>query len=157
MSRFRFRFDSLLRLRESERDAARQEIADAFQAMGILQQQRTDLEQQRQQLRDAAAQRLANSAISVDTMLNQGRYDVQLAAEIQGLTSNIAAVETEIQRRQSRLQAADIEVKRLERLRETQHQQWTAEEQAAQQADLDEIASLRFNRAQAKQGANGWD
>lgn len=157
MSRFRFRFASLLRLRESERDAARQEIADAFRAMGILQQQRTDLEQQRVQLRDAAAQRLANSAISVDTMLNQGRYDVQLAAEIQGLSSNIAAVETEIQRRQSRLQAADIEVKRLERLQETQHQQWTAHEQAQQQANLDEIASLRFTRAQAKQGANEWD
>ncbi len=154
---FQFRFDTLLRLRESERDAARQEVADAYQAMGILQQQRSDLEQQRQQLRDAAQRRMTESAFSVDTMLNQGRYDVQLAADIQGLASNMTAVEKEIQRRQVRLQTADIEVKRLERLRETQHQQWTAQQQAAQQAELDEIASLRFTRAQPQPGAHRWD
>ncbi|QEG42735.1 flagellar export protein FliJ [Roseimaritima ulvae] len=154
---FQFRFDSLLRLRESERDAARQEVADGHQAMGILQQQREDLEQQRQQLRDTAQRRMSEASISVDTMLNQGRYDVQLAAEIQGIASNMAAVEKEIERRQTRLQAADIEVKRLERLRETQQQQWNADQLAAQQADLDEIATLRFARASRNQGAHRWD
>ncbi|WP_162006852.1 flagellar export protein FliJ [Roseimaritima sediminicola] len=143
---FSFRFASLLRLRENERDAARQEIADAMRALGILEDQRTELLDQREQLRAAAQRQLSGKGLSVDAMLSSGRYDVQLAAEIQSLEGNIAAVEVEVQRRQDRLKEADIEVKRLERLREQQHTQWQQQQLAAQQIELDEIASMRAVR-----------
>ncbi len=156
MPRFRFQFDSLLRLRESERDTARQAIADAFQALKILQQQRLELEQQRQQLRAQAQQRLSGSSLSVDALLHQGRYDMQLAVELQGLIANTASVQTEIERRQSRLQAADTEVKRLERLKERRHQEWIDVERAAQQTELDEIASTRFARSRVPKRTDSW-
>ncbi|SRR6056297_829341 len=154
MSRFQFRFEALLRLRENERDAARQEISDAFRALDILEEQQFALEQQRQQLRVDSQQRIARPQFSVDTLLNQGRYDLQLQAEIQAIQKNCATVQTEIERRQAKLQAADVEVKRLERLREKQLRDWSIAELAAQQKEFDELASMRFTRSQNNDGLN---
>jgi len=154
MSRFQFRFEALLRLRENERDAARQEISDAFRALDILEEQQFALEQQRQQLRVDSQQRIARPQFSVDTLLNQGRYDLQLQAEIQAIQKNCATVQREIERRQAKLQAADVEVKRLERLREKQLRDWSIAELAAQQKEFDELASMRFTRSQNNDGLN---
>lgn len=151
MARFAFRFEALLRLRENERDTVRGHVADAIQAQSILEQQRDALHQQREESRLQAQRRLASTQLSVDTLLHEGRFDLQLAAEIQGLDTNIRIVQTEIDRRQETLQVADVEVKRLERLREQQYQQWTVAQLAAEQTELDEIAQLRFARAAASQ------
>lgn len=146
MSRFQFRLQTLLGLRESERDQARQAVADAYAALDLLQTQIRDVASQRQQIRDQSQQQMRDAQFPVDALLQHGRYDLQLATQIRGLETNCQTIQAEIERREQALQAADIEVKRLERLRDQQREQWNTAQQAAQQRQIDELAGQRFHR-----------
>lgn len=144
MKRFEFAFAPLLSLRTNDRDNARQDVADALQALELLQQQEQEIETQRQTMYQQTQQVMASRTVSVSTLLAQGRYDLQLQAQVQECRHQQQLIEAEVRRRQEKLQAADVEVKRLEKLCQRQHQAWQTRMQAVQQAELDEVASQRY-------------
>lgn len=144
--RFQFRFDSLLQLRVQERRAAEKEVVDADQAMLILRQQATEVELQRTAARESSNLQRRSSTISVDRLLNEGRYDLQLAAQLRDLKTKVDQIGGERERRLARLRAANAEVRRLERLKERQQAEWKKNQLAAEQSALDEIATARFLR-----------
>lgn len=143
---FQFRFASLLQLLRQQRDQAGKEVGDAEQAIRILQQQATDLETERTGVQQVSQSLRQGAELSVDRLLNQGRYDLQLAAQLEDLRKKTKQVEDERERRLTVLREANAEVRRLERLQEKQWAQWQQAEQQRQQAALDDLAAGRYLR-----------
>lgn len=123
---------------------AGKEVADADQAIQILQQQATGIESQRVAAREASSLQRTSPTLSVDRLLNEGRYDLQLVAQVRDLAAQVDKIAGERERRLGKLREANAEVRRLERLKERQQAEWTKNQLAAEQAFLDETATARF-------------
>ena len=146
MSRFVFRFEAILRLRYNERDAARLYVAEAQQALEIMNQRIEAVQQSRGQLRGQVTEALVGR-VTVEQLLSRGRYDLQLDAEQRELEIQRGQIQAEVDRRQQRLTIAEQECRKLERLREINAERYQTEQLKHQQAALDEIAMLRAARA----------
>lgn len=152
MPRFQFRFESLLTLRGRERDEAGKLVGDANEAIRRVREQINEMQSQRDQIRIAASQSLQQPGrsgegpvnVSVEQMLHQGRYDLQLAAEQAAMEQTCQTLGVELARRQDLLVEAEAEVKRLERLRESQLAHHRQEELKSQQQAADDLTSARI-------------
>jgi flagellar FliJ protein len=142
MPRFEFRFATLQRVQEQARDVARQRLSEAERALQILDQQLTQLSADRAAIRQRNRQQLAGQ-LAIDTLLDAGRYDVQLEAQQKQLSGQREQVAAEVQRRRERLVEHEQECRKLEKLRELAWQRYRSEEMRREQAALDEIAMLR--------------
>jgi flagellar export protein FliJ len=137
---FKFRFQSLLQLAISQRDTARSSLAEALEALERLQQQRQQLAEARRSLiSDPQVARVGT--MRLDGLLAQGRYERQLAIETAQLVAAEAQIELEIERRRLTLQRADMELRRLELLRDRDRLGWDQRQSKAEQTMLDEIAA----------------
>ena len=143
MSRFRFRFESLLHQYEQQRDAAGGEVAKANEAIAKVQSQIETLHSQRETSRKEASRVAAASDVKIDAMLQRGRYDVQLQAEIAQLQQTLAQLHTERDRRQTVLLQQQQEVKRMEQLRERHLEEHTTEVKRVEQKELDDVVSAQ--------------
>lgn len=142
MARFEFRFASIQRLHEQLRDEARRELAKAQQAVEMLDQRARELAGQRAELRERNVAQL-QGAISVDALLDTGRYDAQLQAQQKQLSEQRVKILEEVERRRDRLVHAERECRKFEKLKELAWQRHQVEERRREQAELDEIASRR--------------
>lgn len=142
---FQFRFAPLLSLQRNHREEARAEVGKAQTAIARIDQQAAQLHQQRGELQ-TAAQSSRVGAVSVDQMLAHGRYDALLLTDLRALRETRAQLEQELARRQAILVQAETEVKRYERLEESERRAYESERQKRQQALLDEAASIRYLR-----------
>src|SRR5262245_22273493 len=101
MPAFQFRFQTLLRLRESERQQRRFELAQAYEADQILRRQvdavTAELATARQTLRQAAAP----GVIDVDRLLELQRYALNVQVQVHGLHGRQNQLRDEIERRRS--------------------------------------------------------
>lgn len=150
MLSFRYRFESLLTLHRRRRDEVGGEVGKAVEAIRRVDEQIELLRKQREEMRAQAAGRFANTgsgaatAVPVDRMLQEGRYDLQLAGDQHSLRNTREQLVVELDRRRGLLVEAEAEVKRLERLRETQrteHQQLMLQ---AEQAEADDLTAARM-------------
>ncbi|MEM6363304.1 MAG: flagellar export protein FliJ [Planctomycetota bacterium] len=146
MSQFQFRFETLLKIHESTRDAAAAEVGQANEAIAKIEMQINELETQRQQSRSAASDAASGTNPSPDRLLTLGRYGLQLQAEHTALVQTLTQLQTERDRRQSRLADCETEVKRLERLREVKQDQFHADQLRRDQAIIDDQAASRHQR-----------
>ena len=162
---FQFRFDSILALRCRQRDEAGREVGKANEAIRRVDEQIQDLQRQRDEIRKLAAgmfrSGLANGAepaseqgISVDRALQQGRYDLQLQADQMSLRATKETLAKELQRRRNVLIDAEAEVKRLERLRETQKSEYRYLELQREQAESDDLTTARLIIANRNRNRN---
>jgi flagellar FliJ protein len=148
MNMFRFRLETLLRLRLAERDQRRAELAKALRAEELLRAEDRALEGQ--QMDAAAHSRLLKSpgAANVDALLETHRYEVVLAAQRRQLKQQIAQVEAETERRRQVLVEADRQLRVLEKLRERQAAAWRKETQRQEVKQYDELAMVGYSRRQ---------
>ncbi len=144
MAKFKFRLDSILRLRGNQRDERRAELVKALHAEDVLRQHIDELEQELAEIRKLRTVRAG--AIDIDRLMDANRYELVLKANRKLLDDQIAAVVVETRRRQAELVAADRELKVLEKLRETQLQRHQQETQRIEMKALDEIAGRRHLR-----------
>lgn len=136
---FKFRFDSIVRLRENERDVARVSLAEAYEALRQIENRRQELAQVRTTLdRESGLRR--TGTLSVDRLLADGRYERQLAAEVAQLTATAEKIEAELIRRQAVLAEANASVRQMELLKEKEWADYVASQERLAQANLDEIA-----------------
>ncbi len=151
MEAFRFRLQTVLRLRIATRDERRAELGRAQRAAEVLSEQRDKL------AADAAANHestrrlmtgkyLSGGGVSIDGLLNAHRHALVLKSQIAQLTQQQQQVAAEIARRQSVLVEADREVRVLEKLQERQQSEYEQLALAQEQRDLDEIALVRAFR-----------
>lgn len=140
---FQFRFASILQLRLRERDTAGAAVGQADEAIRRVDEQITVIQQQRQSLRaESDVDRVGN--LSVDSLLASGRYDLQLQGDIGALEQTRLELMQELQRRQHVLREAEAEVKRFERLKEKEQQQFQAEQLRREQFESDEATARRY-------------
>ena len=125
-----FRFDTVLRIRESERDLCRMALAEAqrSEAELLAAHQRTSTE--RSYALDELRATHEGEAWTADRIASRQQYTERLAAKLKGIECEMAVVAELLTLRRNALMEADTAVKALEKLSGRQ----AADEQRAEQA-----------------------
>lgn len=140
---FQFRFDAILQLRRRQRDEAGAEVGKAIEALQRVLQQISEIEDRRGSLRQGD-ESVRVGDLSVDGLLASGRYDMQLQVEAESLLQTHQQLNEELQRRRQRLNMAEAELKKFERLKEKDHATHDDELRRREQVELDEASTRRF-------------
>ena len=146
MAKFKFRLAPLLKLRESVRDERRGELAEAYHADDLLQQQIGQTQQQMQNLQELCRQQVSPGTVDVDRLVESQRHELLLKSQEKQLLQQKQRLSDEIERRRQLLVEANREVRVLEKLREKQSQRHQDEENRRQVKQLDEVAGQRAAR-----------
>jgi flagellar FliJ protein len=144
MSRFRFRLDTLRRIREMHRDELRVRLAEAFQAEQILAAQQADLAAEVADLVATRRRLAAEGSLDVSRLVESQRYHLLLEAQARTLAEQARRLAEEVEIRRQAMVEADRQVRVLEKLRERRRQQHLQAEQAADAKRLDEVATSRW-------------
>jgi flagellar FliJ protein len=144
MSKFRFRLETLHRLREMTRDELRVRLAEAIQAEQIVGQQRQELLREAAVLAAARREQFAAGLPDISQVLNAQRYQMTLEAQERVLAEQAQKLAEEIEIRRLAVVEADRQVRVLDKLRERRAAQYAAVQSAADAKRLDEIATTRW-------------
>lgn len=138
MPPFRFRLQTLERLRDAARNHCREQLADALRVDELL---RAQEEQLRTNLKLARGiQVVPAGKVDVDRLLEAQRYEGAVLVEIQHVMNQRARVTEELERRREALVEADREVKVLEKLKAARRAEHDQAERRAEVKRLDEAA-----------------
>ncbi|WP_254512061.1 flagellar export protein FliJ [Anatilimnocola floriformis] len=151
MSTYRFRLQTVLRLRSAARDERRAELGRAQRASEVLREQQDKVAADIVSTQDATRellQKQANSTggLNVDSLLNANRNVMMLRAQAAQLVQQQKQIAVEIGKRQAALVEADRDVRVLEKLQEKGLKEHEFRENAIEQRELDEIAIVRAFR-----------
>jgi flagellar protein FliJ len=149
MPSFRFRLETLLRLRLADRDQRRAELAKAQRAEDMLLAQADGLAGERAETCELSRKLASPGAADVDRLIASHRYELVLKARAQQLAGQIEQVRAEVARRRQILVEADRQVRVLEKLREKQQAAHNLREERREQRLLDERALIGFVRQEA--------
>jgi flagellar FliJ protein len=141
MTAFRFRLETLLKMRRDERDEQRQQYAKALEAQRILHDQIAQVQREIHETQQLLRTNSAPGAVDVDRLLRTHRYELLLQAQVQQLEQQAQRVAQEVERRRTNLLQADREVRLLEKLKERQFETFQRNEQRREQKALDEISN----------------
>ena len=148
MPKYKFRLETLHKLRSARRDQERASLADAFRAEQVLAEHRAAVTAEKLALRGLQRSATAGRYVDVNQLLEAQRYDLVLKTREAELTrqSELLAVETE--RRRQAVVEADREVRVLELLDERRRREHHRQQQRAETKALDEAAlNRRFHDA----------
>lgn len=151
MSQFKFRLETLLKLRDLVRDERRAELSQAYQAEEILTQRQREIEKELRQLGEESRSVAGPGPVSVDHLLDVRRYEIVLRSQEQYARQQQQVLAAEIERRRQALVEANREVRVLETLREKQMDRHRQEEARQDVKQMDEAAG------RTKPGALGVD
>lgn len=143
MAKFKYRLQTLLKLRETNRDERRSELTQAQQADDILYDRQSTIEQQRHELLESTRDSIKPGPVNLDHLVNSQRHDVMLKTEELLITEQRQQVAQEIERRRAVLVEANRNVRVLELLKEKQLTRHRQEEQRQETKQLDEVAIHR--------------
>jgi flagellar export protein FliJ len=144
MARFKFRLQTLRRIREIHRDEQRGRLATAFEAERILQGQRDALASEAAEHLESQRRAMREGALDVNWMLTTQRYQLALEAQAKVLSEQAAKLAEEVERRRVAVVEADCEVRVLDKLEERQRKQHQIAAIRAETKLLDEVASVRW-------------
>lgn len=145
MSKFAFRLEPLVKLREAERDRHREELAAAYRADQILSDRGEAIAREIGKTRELSQRKSQPGTIEVDKLINAHRYELILTSHLQELAGQREKVTAEIERRRQALVEADRELRILEKLRERLTHEAQVTEARLDARQMDEIA-LRQRR-----------
>ena len=145
MTTFRFRLETLLKMRRDERDVQRQHYAKAIEAQRILQGQIEQVSLDIQETQEVLRTNSSPGDIDVDRLLRAHRYELLLQAQRQQLDLQAQRVAQEVERRRLNLLQADREVRLLEKLRDRQFEAFQHNEQRREQKTLDDISTREMS------------
>ena len=143
---FHFRLETLLRLRLAERDERRAELAKALRAEEMLRAEQQRLVGEQRELGERVRTLKSPGAANVDALLQTHRYETVLAAQQRQLTTQMAQVAAETERRRLALVEADRQVRVLEKLRERQAASAKIKDERLEAKRFDELAMVGHNR-----------
>ena len=143
---FRFRLETLLRLRLADRDQRRAELVKAQRAEDTLLAQAEALASEQAQTHELSRNLALPGAADIDRLIAAHRYELVLRTKAQQLAGQIQQVKTEVERRRQVLVEADRQVRVLEKLRERQQAAHNLREEKREQKELDERALVGFTR-----------
>ena len=143
MAKFKFRLATLLRLREAARDQRRAQLAQAYRADEIIEQERTRVAGELREVERQSRRAAAPGRLDVDRLLETRRYELVLQSQDQQLAQQHQAVQTEVERRRQALVDANRQVRVLETLHQKQLDHHRREENRQEIKQLDEMAGRR--------------
>lgn len=146
MPKFTFRLATLLRLRELARDERRSQLAQAYRAKDVLDEQQRQIEDHLAALREKTRRVCLPGEINVDRLMEARRFETVLLAQKYDIGKKQEMLGAEIERRRQAVVEANREVQVLENLRARQVERYRAEENRREIKQLDEIAQQRAVR-----------
>lgn len=139
---FRFRLQTLLRIRQVRRDQVRAALARGHQATEKL---NVEIEGLGQEIQDnRALHRQRPGEFDIDRLLQAERYELVLKSRQLQLMEDAQKLAVEVEKIRLVLVEADRDVRVLEKLRETQSQRAREELARQEMKALDEVAVMRF-------------
>ncbi|MDX1947351.1 MAG: flagellar export protein FliJ [Pirellulaceae bacterium] len=149
MSTFRFRLETLLRLRTAERDERRADLAKAQRALAVLQGQADDIDLQRGELATQTRQLSSPGEADIDALVRTHRHELVLRTQRAHVAGQLTQVAAELERRRQVLVEADRQVRVLEKLRQRQQAAHRQRQDKLEMKQLDEQAAQGFLRQEA--------
>lgn len=143
MPPFRYQLQTILKLRQAERDQLRAQLAEAYQAQQILQQHAKQVDAELSAVKDGMRQASAPGEIQVDSLLGAHRNQLLLLAQRAALVQQSQQVAEEAERRRLAVVEADRRVRTLEKLRERRLDEHRHQENKREIKRLDEVAQRR--------------
>lgn len=136
--KFQFRLQSIMKLREAERNEKQAELAEAIQADQILVQQVLSINQK---LNDVSVEirDVQRTSIDVDHLLGMKRFQAELRGQIVELLNQRQQLEQEIARRQNNLAEANKSLKTIQKLEDNAKAEHRQEMDKKEQEVLDEF------------------
>src|SRR5215212_6483973 len=111
MSKYKFRLNTLQKVREAHRDQQRASLAEAFRAEQVLAENRAQLVAEEQELRELRRSASEGQYLDVNRLLEAQRYELLLKAQSQDLAKQSLLLAAETERRRQSLMEADREVR----------------------------------------------
>ncbi len=146
MSKYRFRLETLEKLRIAQRDQHRAALADGYRAEKILADQRAALAAEAAALRESQRAALASPHLDVNQLVEAQRYDMVLHAQQQQLKDQAGRLAVEVERRRVAVVESDRAVRVLEKLDERRRGEHRKLQERNEHKQLDEVASTRHRR-----------
>jgi flagellar protein FliJ len=152
MAKYKYRLETLQKVREAHRDQQRASLAEAFRAEQMLAENRAQLMAEEEALRELQRSAAAGQYLDVNRLLEAQRYDVLLKAQSQEMAKQAVLLAAETERRRQTLVEADREVRVLELLDERHRRAHNREANRKETKRLDEAATVRWrlNRGAGK-------
>ena len=148
MTDFKFRLETLLRLRIAERDQRRADLAKALGAEEMLRAEDQAIERKQVAAAEESRRLKSPGAADVDALLQTHRFELAITTQRRTLASQIAQVQAEAERRRLAVVEADRQVRVLEKLRERQAAAHRHEAERLDVKQFDELATQAFVRRQ---------
>ena len=146
MAKYKFRLETLHKLRSARRDQERASLAEAFRAEQILAEHRAAVTAEQAALRGLQRSAAAGRYLDVNRLLEAQRYELVLKSREQELTRQKELLAVETERRRQTVVEADREVRVLELLDERHRRQHQRHQQRLETKELDEAALIRRRR-----------
>ena len=146
MAKFKFRLATLMKLREAARQERRAQLAQAYQAEAILQEQEQTLEQELAGLIDRTRDEVRPGQVNVDRLLTTQRYELLLYTQQKQTHEQRQVVAAEIEQRRAMLVEADRQLRVLEKLKERKAKRHRDEENRREIKWMDEVAGRCVTR-----------
>jgi flagellar FliJ protein len=147
MGKYRFRLETLRRLREIHRDELRSQLATAFEAERILNEQQAALAAEESALLRSQRDVMAQAPVDVNRLLAGQRYQLALESQARTLAGQAEMLAAEVDRRRAAVVEADREVRVLDKLEERQRRAHRQEGERAEFKRLDDIGAMRWKGA----------
>ncbi|MCC7474661.1 MAG: flagellar export protein FliJ [Pirellulales bacterium] len=144
MAKYKFRLNTLQRVREAARDERRTALAEAFRAEQVLADRKTELAAEIAGLEALRRTASAGRYLDVNRMLEVQRYELLLRAQGQEIAKQEVLLAAETERRRQFLVEADREVRVLEKLDERYQKEFQVEQVRRETKRLDEVATNRW-------------
>jgi flagellar protein FliJ len=139
----KFRFDTILRLRERERDDAAGRVQQALQAEAILRERHQQLIDHSRQLDRERAVRLAGQ-VSIPTILGLQRFQMQIDRQAAHVADQLQQVRLHLANCRDQLQTHQQRVRAIELLKERNWLKERLKRESQQQAELDQWAQSNY-------------
>ena len=138
--RYTFRLETLRRLRSIRRNELRTRLAEAYEALRIVDERAAQLQQEQELVVDARRSLLLGGRLDVNQLIAAQRYELSLSSQRQTLATQREQLAAETESRRLALVEADRDVKALDKLDEKQRSAFEAVGRRAEAKVLDEVA-----------------
>jgi flagellar export protein FliJ len=151
MSRYKFRLETVEKVRRARRDQSRAALADAFRAEQSLNENRAAIAAEQAQLRELQRAASEEHYLNVNRIIEAQQYDLVLRAQQQELARKESLLAVETERRRLALVEAEREVRVLELLDEHHRRAFLRQQERLETKLLDEVAASMQSRGRVQE------
>ncbi len=145
MATFFFKLESVLEHRQRTEDQRQRELAQLLREKMILERQLGSMQEDISQDKRAMAGSLVG-AVDVSRIRQHAVHNMQVAQRAQQIAVRLLGLHRQVEQGRIKLTAAMRARKAIELLRDRQRARWDLQERRRETAELDEIATQRFDR-----------